>query len=127
GSVTVTGLTFQVGALYQRTWIHDQLGGGSRQSGITRVKSKQVTLIFTGISGRDHGYFDSWDEESHLHYYGHGQLGDMELTSGNDAIANHRQEGRRLLVFQALGKRLPVRFLGEFRQLRHYRVDAPDR
>lgn len=128
GTVTVTNRgSFEVGALYPRRYVHALLQGGGQQSGITRVRDTNVTLIFTGLSGRTHGYFDFWDENGNLNYFGEGQLGDMQLTRGNAAIASHHREQNRLLVFQALGKGLPVRFLGEFQYLQHYRTDAPDR
>lgn len=127
GTVTIANRgSFQVGALYPRRYVHTRLQGGGQQSGITRVRGTNVTLIFTGLSGRTHGYFDFWDENGNLNYFGEGQLGDMQLTRGNAAIAGHHREGNQLLVFQALGKGLPVRFLGEFQYLQHYRTDAPD-
>ena len=125
GSVYVAGALLEVGAVYRKD-VHEMLGGGSPQRGITRVPDRPITLVFTGQSGRDHGYFDSWDEYGNLHYYGQGRTGDMQMIEGNKAIAQHQAEHHRLLVFQALGKGMPVRFLGEFCYVKHDTVDAPD-
>src|SRR5690554_4265756 len=81
--------SFDVGALYPRRYIHAVLDGGGQQSGITRVRGTNVTLLFTGLSGRTHGYFDFWDDNGNLNYFGEGQTGDMTLTRGNLAIASH--------------------------------------
>src|SRR5690554_3139612 len=90
GTVSVVNRgSFEVGALYPRRFVHELLKGGGQQSGITRVRGTNATLAFTGLSGRTHGYFDFWDENGNLNYFGEGQTGDMTLNRGNQAIARH--------------------------------------
>lgn len=102
----------ELGALYsRRDEIHRWFGGQS-QSGICTPSEHKVILLFTGASGLSHGYADYVDEEG-FHIYGEGQSGDMQYRRGNRALRDHEQHGKKLLLFQALGKSLPVRYLGE--------------
>lgn len=113
----VTDLPFQVGALYSRREdIHGRYGGQT-QGGISTPASSPFVILFTGEAGSQHGYMDHWEEEDGeniLHYYGEGQVGDMQNTRGNRAILEHLQNNKRLLIFQSMGKSQPYRFLGEF-------------
>lgn len=107
-------LPFEVGALYNRREdIHGRLGG-QRQGGISTPTGAPYVILFTGEAGKQHGYSDRWDDEGIFHYYGEGQRGDMLDRAGNLAIREHISNGKRLLLFQALGHRRPYRFLGEF-------------
>jgi 5-methylcytosine-specific restriction enzyme A len=113
-------LPFEVGALYnRRDEIHGRLGG-QRQGGISTPTATPFVFLFTGEAGKQHGYSDWWDDEGVLHYYGEGQRGDMADKGGNLAIRQHLANGKRLLLFQALGKGRPYRFLGEFEFLSVY-------
>lgn len=104
---------FIVGALYRRgPDIHDRFGG-NRQRGISVPREGRYIFLFTGQSGRRHGYNDAWTDDGILHYFGEGQKGDMELSHGNLAIHRHLQDGRRLLVFRTVEKGIQ-RFEGEF-------------
>ena len=107
-------LPFAVGALYnRRDDIHGRLGG-QRQGGISTPTGSPFVILFTGEAGKQHGYSDRWDDEGVFHYYGEGQRGDMLDKAGNLAIRQHIANGKRLLLFQALGHGRPYRFLGEF-------------
>jgi 5-methylcytosine-specific restriction protein A len=113
-------LPFEVGALYsRRDDIHGRLGG-QRQGGISTPLGSPYVILFTGEAGKQHGYSDWWDDEGVFHYYGEGQRGDMSDKAGNLAIRLHIANGKRLLLFQALGKGRPYRFLGEFQNLSAY-------
>lgn len=108
----VTPLPFKIGALYNRVRdIHDVFGG-QRQGGISTPDGSDLIFLFTGEAGRAHGYDDFSDEDG-FHLYGEGQSGDMELVRGNLAVSTHIEQRRRLLLFQALGKGRPYRYLGE--------------
>ncbi len=114
---------FQVGALYSRkNEIHAWLGG-QRQGGISTPAGKPFVILFTGEVGSTHGYTDKWDDEG-LHYFGEGQSGDMQYTKGNLAISRHDIDGKRLLVFQMMGKGQPYRYLGEFQRVGQYEQDG---
>ena len=103
---------FQPGKLYKRsTDIHDVFGG-QRQGGISTPKDHPYVFIFTGSSGQQYGYEDGWDEDGVFVYTGEGQVGDMGFVSGNKAIRDHLQNGKEMLLFEALGKSKPVRFVG---------------
>lgn len=119
-------LPFEVGALYNRsTQIHGLLGG-QRQGGISTPRDQPVVIAFTGEAGKSHGYDDYWDDEGVLHYYGEGQSGDMQYIAGNRAIDQHQADGKKLILFQMMGKSRPYRYLGEFVKLSSYiQPDTP--
>jgi 5-methylcytosine-specific restriction protein A len=115
----VTHTEFVLGELYTRREIHDSLGG-QRQGGISTPKSSPVVLIFTGETGKDHGYgFDGWQPNGRFFYTGEGQPahGDMRFTRGNTAIRDHEIHNKKLLLFEQQSNRGPnrgkVRFAGE--------------
>jgi hypothetical protein len=113
-------IPYQVGALYHRKRdIHGQLGGQT-QGGISTPANSPFVILFTGEAGKQHGYHDFWDDYGVLHYYGEGQAGDMQDKGGNRAIREHIQKGKRLLLFQMMGRAQPYRFLGEFRYRHSY-------
>lgn len=110
--------TFTIGKLYKRsTEIHLKYGG-SGQSGIAPSKWTDAIFLFTGDSGAQYGYRDGpqMDADGNVIYLytGEGQLGDMQMSRGNLAVAQHVQAGRALHLFHALGKSLPCRYLGEY-------------
>lgn len=106
---------FEIGKEYSRGKdIHD-VYGGTRQAGISPLPDHPYIFIFSGSTGEAYGYEDGWQaEEGVFLYSGQGQVGDMEFKRGNRAIRDHVQDGKQLLVFEALGHGKPVRYLGEF-------------
>ena len=103
---------FVIGQVYnRRTDIHLPYGG-QRQSGIVTPSKFPFIFIFTG-RGKRHGYNDEFFPDGRVRYFGEGQKGDMTLTKGNKAIANHAANGKDLLLFEMLGKR-GVQFCGIF-------------
>ncbi|MEN5210071.1 HNH endonuclease [Stenotrophomonas terrae] len=112
---------YEVGALYSRLLdIHDVLGGQQR-SGISTPPKSPFVIIFTGEAGKQHGYNDRWDDNGHFHYFGEGQIGDMQDKRGNRAIREHLVNGKRLVVFQMMGHSRPCRYMGEFRYINSYK------
>jgi hypothetical protein len=118
---------FEIGALYnRRDEIHARFGG-QRQGGISTPSYHPFIFIFTGEAGKSHGYSDFWESEEIFHYFGEGQIGAMEYKGGNRAIVRHQEDGKHLLLFQAMGKSRPYRFLGEMRFESSYeKNDVPD-
>ena len=114
---------FHVGQEYRRQDIHDQIGG-QRQGGISTPAKHALVLLFTGSSGEQHGYADSWSKDI-FHYFGEGQSGDMQLARGNKAIRDHASEGKELHLFKQKGKGI-VEYVGQFRYVSHRLVRAPD-
>lgn len=118
---------FVVGQDYSRKRdIHDVYGGQS-QGGISTPSQYPYIFIFTGKSGKQHGYADGWQDSGVFLYTGEGQVGDMKFQKGNRAIRDHVSQGKRLFVFEALGKSKPVRFMGEFSCPTWDLFDGPDR
>ncbi|MCP9759296.1 HNH endonuclease [Aquitalea sp. S1-19] len=84
--------------------------------------------MFTGSSGEQYGYADDFDEKTECpSYTGEGQVGDMQMKSGNLAIATHASTGRALHVFETLGKGKPCRYLGEYVYASHEVKRGPDK
>lgn len=120
-------LPFHVGALYNRRAQIHALLGGQQQGGISTPKDSPVIIAFTGEAGVSHGYRDFWDDEEIFHYFGEGQSGDMRYTGGNRAIEQHVSDGKKLILFQMMGRGRPYRYLGEFVRLSSYiRPSTPD-
>ncbi len=120
-------LPFQVGALYNRQAQIHALLGGQQQGGISTPKESPVIIAFTGEAGVSHGYRDFWDDDEIFHYFGEGQSGNMRYTGGNRAIEQHVSDGKKLILFQMMGKGRPYRYLGEFLRLSSYiQPSTPD-
>lgn len=118
---------FEVGRIYdRRSEINDPYGGG-RQSGISASRQSPAIFLFTGESGEQYGYKDHFDEHGVFWYSGEGQIGDMKLDKGNQAIAAHANEGRALHVFKTLGKGKGQQYLGEFTYASHEFAHGPDK
>lgn len=87
--------------------------GGQQQGGISTPSEFPYVFIFTGKSGEEYGYEDGWQDDGVFLYTGEGQVGDMTMTAGNKAIAEHVKNGKEILLFEALGKGKPCRFEGK--------------
>lgn len=97
--------------IYKRKEIHDQYGG-NRQKGISCPKGASYIFIFSGKSGEQYGYEDSWDENQVFSYTGEGHLGPMSFTFGNKELRDHIQNGKRVFLFTQ-EKKTFVQFDGE--------------
>lgn len=118
-------LPFIPGNIYRRrTDIHGKYGG-NWQSGICPVKDHPFIFIFTGKSGKQHGYEDGWDNPNIYTYTGEGQKGDMAFTRGNLALRDHKENGKRVFLFESVGKGL-VRFVCEVEVLEADYFETPD-
>lgn len=105
-------LPFIPNHLYRRRAdIHD-VYGGNWQSGITPSASYPYIFIFSGKSGKQHGYEDGWDNPNIFSYTGEGQSGDMKFTKGNLALRDHIINGKRVFLFEGENKGY-VRFICE--------------
>jgi 5-methylcytosine-specific restriction protein A len=93
--------------------------GGNQQSGICPSAKFPYIFIFTGKSGKLHGYEDGWDNPNVFTYTGEGQSGDMEFTRGNLALKDHIKNGKRVFLFESESRGL-VKFKSE---LEFYDVD----
>jgi 5-methylcytosine-specific restriction protein A len=96
---------FQIGKIYNRARdIHTKFCGHLR-SGIVTPSKHPIIFIFTG-KGKRHGYEDKWSSDGTFRYFGEGQTGNMKLIKGNKAIANQIADGKDLLLFEILSRRL---------------------
>lgn len=88
---------------HRRNDIHS-IYGGNWQSGISPSANHPYIFIFSGKSGHQHGYEDGWDNPNVFSYTGEGQAGDMEFTRGNLALRDHKQNGKRVFLFEFVSK-----------------------
>ena len=84
---------FEIGRVYnRRNDIHARFGG-QQQGGIITPKDHPLVIIITGEEGLQHGYADRLRSDGVFEYFGEGQVGDMQLTGGNKAVAEHSASG----------------------------------
>lgn len=117
-------MDFVVGEIYRRRAIHDAYGG-QEQGGISTPRGLPMVFLFTGESGQQYGYDDTFQDDGTFWYTGEGQRGDMRMERGNRAIRDHLQTGKVLHLFEQ-AKRGFVRYLGEATYLGHHIEPRPD-
>ena len=118
--------SFVVGGIYNRRRdIHERFGGQQR-GGISTPAASSLIFAFTSPAGAAYGYDDKFNPDGTFWYTGEGQIGDMQLIRGNAAIAQHAQDGKKILLFEATPKD-EIRFLGEVEYLGHHTEQRPDR
>ncbi len=102
-----------IGMSIGRRELHNRLGGGSWQDGITRVVKTNEMLVFTNDGGGKHGYgvHEGLRSDGVFRYSGQGQDGDQTLTSNNKALADSEEIGRPIRVFRGQGT---VTYVGSF-------------
>lgn len=87
----------------RRRDIHAKFGG-NWQSGISPSREFPYIFIFSGKTGKQHGYADRWDNTNVYTYTGEGQKGDMEFTRGNLALYRHKENSKRVFLFESEGR-----------------------
>lgn len=102
---------FIQGKTYRRSDIHGQYGGNP-QAGISASAKAPFIFIFTGATGKQHGYKDKWENDNMFSYTGEGQIGDMEYTRGNLQLRDHIALGKRVFLFEYVRKGY-VQFVSE--------------
>lgn len=118
-------MEFEVGRIYHRRRdIHDAYGG-QRQGGMSTPSGHPVIFLFTGEGGAVHGYRDEFKPDGTYHYTGEGQRGDMAFVRANRALRDHKADGKRVHLFEALGGG-DVRYVGEATYLAHHWEERPD-
>lgn len=105
-------LPFIPNHIYNRRSDVHAVYGGNWQGGICPSASFPYIFIFTGKSGKQHGYKDGWDNPNIFTYTGEGQTGDMKFTKGNLALRDHLRNGKRVFLFESERKGY-VKFIGE--------------
>lgn len=119
-------MNFQPGKTYNRQNDINEVFGGQQRGGISTPKGTPFVFLFTGQSGEAFGYEDKFQPDGSFWYTGEGQVGDMTLTRGNLAIAEHERNGKRLLLFEVV-KKGTIRFAGEARLVQYHTEQRPDR
>ncbi|HYO12524.1 MAG TPA: HNH endonuclease [Thermoanaerobaculia bacterium] len=84
-----------------------------------------MIFLFTGESGQQYGYDDTFQDDGTFWYTGEGQRGDMRMERGNRAIRDHLQTGKILHLFEQAERGL-VRYVGEATYLGHHTEPRPD-
>lgn len=116
---------FEVGHVYKRSSeIHD-VYGGQRQGGISTPKNQPHIFIFTSDAGEAHGYKDEFKSDGLFWYTGEGQYGDMSLSGGNKALKNHRENNKKIYLFEYV-KKSYVRFVGTAEYIGYHMDTRPD-
>jgi len=104
-------LSFDIHTEYKRSDIHDNYGG-NRQSGISPSTQSNCIFIFSGSSGEQYGYFDEWLTDDVYQYTGAGQTGNMVFKLGNSALRDHKQNNKKVYLFEQ-SKKSHVYYKGE--------------
>jgi len=99
GVKEISSVNLVIGEEYKRSELHDAFGG-NRQGGISTCANHDIIFIFSGNSGEQYGYSDTWEGDYYF-YTGEGRYGDMEFKRGNAAIRDHESNGKRLLLMQS--------------------------
>lgn len=116
---------FTPNQLYRRKDLHQHYGGNP-QSGISPSAKFPYIFIFTGSSGKRHGYKDQWENDKVFSYTGEGQVGNMEYTKGNLKLRDHFKLGMRVFLFQYVRKG-EVQFISEMEFFDSDYFDTHDR
>lgn len=104
---------FEPGRTYnRRTDIHARYGG-NQQAGIVVATAHNLIFIVSGSRGAEFGYDDEVRSDGTILYFGEGQRGDMTMTRGNRAIAQHAADSRSILLFQKHARDRDLTFVGE--------------
>lgn len=116
---------FVEGRVYNRRQdIHARFRGQQQGGIITPAEKNFPIIIITGAEGGAHGYDDRQRPDGLFEYFGEGQIGNMEMARGNEAIRSHSEVGRDLLLFRK--ERDGLRFLGQFLFENFHIESAPD-
>ena len=117
---SATAWNIRPGEEKTRAQIAELTGGDHRYRGIVPT-DHNVTIYSDHDQAQEFGYdYDGWDHDRELFYYtGEGSDGDQQLKRGNYAIAMHKEAGKNLRLFIAVGN-VPNtdtrihRYIGEF-------------
>ena len=105
-------LPFLPDKIYNRRSDIHGIYGGNWQSGICPSSKFPFIFIFSGSSGKQHGYKDNWVNSNVFSYTGEGQDGDMKFSKGNLALRDHLKNGKRVFLFESIGSGM-VKFVTE--------------
>lgn len=114
----------EMGERYHRVELHDKYGG-ARYRGIAPSSDHPYVFLFTGDSGSEHGYEDEFRGDTFV-YTGEGREGDMEMSQGNKAIRDHKEDRRELHLFENNDEAWSVTYLGQFECVDWFHEQLPD-
>lgn len=115
------------GGVYRRADLHERFAGNT-QKGIIVSTREKVVLLFHTLEPSQQYYQDGLDDDGIYWYSGEGVTGDMHWTHANRSVANHRVEGRSLLLFERAQRSGGYwRFEGEMRYIAHKRETRRDK
>lgn len=110
---TVHRPRFEVGGLYNRSDIHDSVGG-RRFGRISVPAESDCLLLFASRPDEQVRCADRWTETGELEFLGEGQRGDMAFVRGNEAIRDHHEKCRVLHLFEPAEEAGTCRYAGQF-------------
>ncbi|WP_249038839.1 HNH endonuclease signature motif containing protein [Haloterrigena salifodinae] len=114
----------EIGSTYDRVELHEAYGG-ARYRGIAPSADYPYVFLFTGDSGTEHGYKDEFRGDTFI-YTGEGRTGDMEMTGGNKAIRDHKEDSCELHLFENNDEAWSVTYLGQFECVDWFEEQLPD-
>ena len=117
---------FEIGKIYNRRSDIHGIYKGQQYGGIATPAAHPYVFIFTGDTGGEYGYIDTFDPNGTFKYTGEGQEGDMTMTKGNLAIHDHQENNKEILLFESTSRGF-VRFLGCCHYVFHHIEERPDR
>ena len=110
-----------IGALLSRSERQARFGGAIYGGIEPSASSPNVFLYSDPSRGEAYGYsYDGWTDDGRLFLYtGEGRKGDQQVSHGNRAILEHKEQGRALRLFVADGQiagtgQRQQRYVGEF-------------
>jgi len=74
----------------------------------------------------DSGYLDGETDDTTYLYTGEGGSGDMKLNRGNNAIVNHKVDGRELHLFRKIQSGI-YEYIGKYYYETHNSIEGIDR
>jgi len=121
-----TKMNFVKGKNYRRVDLHEKYGG-RRYSGISNCPKFPIIFIFSGKTGKQHGYEDGWDDDNYFWYSGEGQIGDMTFDYGNKILLNHQNLGKKIFLFENSNQSGYWTFIDELKLVNYEYYMCPDR
>jgi 5-methylcytosine-specific restriction protein A len=105
--------------IFTRDLVDNNRAASSRRRNILSSSSSLAKKVLSTVMPTTSGLIAS------LKYFGEGQVGDMQLTGGNKAVAEHSASGESLLLFRKASTGL--RFEGEMVCETFHYEQSPDR
>lgn len=103
--MTASAWSINPGDERTRKEIHSEYGGSAQNGIAPSARTANILVYSDHDKAAAYGYdFDGWNFSKKLFYYtGEGSEGNQQFVRGNRAIRDHRQNGKALRLFVAVG------------------------